>query len=216
MVGTDLSSIELRMLAHAMAYWDNGKYAKEVEEGDPHQATADALGISRPEGKTVNFAMIYGAGDQKLGEAIGGTRAEGKALRRKFYDRNPAFRKLIEEIQHKAKDEGKLVGLDGRLLYPRSQHSALNLWIQNAAVTVAKRATLLHFFFLEMNGVRHGIDFTLAAHVHDEWQIEILEEYAEDASALAIDAIRAAGEYYDLKVQLDGETKTGKTWADTH
>ena len=216
MVGTDLSSIELRMLAHAMAYWDNGKYAREVESGDPHQATADAVGVSRPQGKMINFAMIYGAGDQRLGEAVGGTRADGKSLRRKFYDKNPAFRKLSESIKQKAKEKGVLEGIDGRPLYPRAQHSALNLWIQNAASTVAKRATLMHFFFLEMNGVRHGIDFTLALHCHDEWALEILEPYAEDAAALAIEAIRTAGQYYDLKVLLDGETKTGLNWAETH
>jgi DNA polymerase-1 len=216
MVGTDLSSIELRMLAHLMAYWDNGRYAQEVANGDPHQATADAVGVSRPQGKTINFAMIYGAGDQKLGEAVGGTRADGKALRRKFYDRNPAFRKILEEIQLRVKSDGRVLGLDGRPLYPRSQHSSLNLWIQNAAVTVAKRATLLHFFFLEMNGIQHGIDFHLAAHVHDEWQVEIFEEHAETAASLALDAIKRAGEYYDLKVPLDGETKTGRNWADTH
>jgi hypothetical protein len=51
MVGTDLASIELRMLAHAMAHWDDGRYAKEVESGDPHQATADAVGVTRSEGK---------------------------------------------------------------------------------------------------------------------------------------------------------------------
>jgi DNA polymerase I-like protein with 3'-5' exonuclease and polymerase domains len=160
--------------------------------------------------------MIYGAGDQKLGDCVGGTRRDGKSLRRKFYDRNPAFRKLVESIQEKAKKEGQLEGLDRRPLYPRSQHSALNLWIQNAAVTVAKRSTLLHLFFLELNGIRHGSDFTLAAHVHDEWQLEILEEHAEDAAELALPAIRAAGEYYQLKVALDGETKIGLTWADTH
>lgn len=216
LVGTDLSSIELRMLAHAMAYWDDGKYAKEVESGDPHQATADAVGCDRPQGKMINFAMIYGAGDQKLGDCVGGTRRDGKALRRKFYDRNPAFRKLLETIQQRAKDKGQLKGLDGRTLYTRSPHSALNLWIQNAAVTVAKRATLLHFFFMEMNGIRHGIDFTLSAHIHDEWVVECLEQYTEDAAALALEAIKAAGEFYDLAVVLNGETKIGYTWADTH
>tara|TARA_R110000787_G_scaffold186566_4_gene298276 strand:+ start:2360 stop:4015 length:1656 start_codon:yes stop_codon:yes gene_type:complete len=216
MVGTDLASIELRMLAHAMSYWDDGKYADEVSNGDPHQATADAVGVTRPQGKMINFAMIYGAGDQRLGEAVGGTRADGKALRRKFYDRNPAFRKLSEAIKQKTKDHNVLEGLDGRPLYPRAEHSALNLWIQNAASTVAKRATLLHFFFLEVNGIEHGRDFTLALHCHDEWQIEILEEYADDAAALAIEAIHATGEYYDLNVELDGETKVGMNWAETH
>lgn len=216
LVGTDLSSIELRMLAHALAYWDDGKFARECEEGDPHAAAAEQCGISRSQGKRLNFALIFGAGDQKLGEIIGGDRKEGRTLRRRFYDSNPAFRKFLESIQEKATSEGKLIGLDGRPLYPRSAHSAANLWIQNAASTVAKKATLLHFLFLEANGVRHAIDFTLAVHAHDEWQVEIIEQEAETAAVLALEAISAAGQFYDLKVALSGETKVGQTWAETH
>ncbi|MAH49602.1 hypothetical protein CMI37_27515, partial [Candidatus Pacearchaeota archaeon] len=143
-------------------------------------------------------------------------RKEGRALRRRFYDSNPAFRKFLESIQEKATSEGVLIGLDGRPLYPRSAHSAANLWIQNAASTVTKKATLLHFMFLEMNGVRHTIDFTLAVHAHDEWQLEIIEQEADTASELALQAISAAGQFYDLKVALSGETKVGQTWAETH
>lgn len=216
LVGTDLSSIELRMLAHALAYWDDGKFAAEVESGDPHQVTADQFGISRRQGKLVNFSLIYGAGDQRLGQAIGGDRKEGRNLRRRFYDANPAFRKFVESVQKKTEDEGKLRGLDGRTLYPRSTHSAVNLWIQNAAAIVAKRATLLHFLFLEVQGVRHPIDFTLAVFAHDEWQLEIIESEAAMASELALHAMKEAGVYYDLKVEITGETKVGQTWADTH
>ena len=216
LVGTDLSSIELRILAHALAYWDDGRFAAEVESGDPHQATADQCGISRSQGKMVNFALIYGAGDQRLGESIGGDRKDGRALRRKFYDANPAFRKFLEYIQDKAVKEKRLIGLDGRPLYPRSTHSAVNLWIQNAAVTVAKRATVIHFFLMEVNGIRHGIDFTLATHCHDEWVVEVTQDEAQLTSDLALDAIRAAGETYNLAVELSGVSEVGRTWAEVH
>ena len=42
MVGADLSGIELRMLAHYLARYDQGRYAKLLLEDDIHQVNADA------------------------------------------------------------------------------------------------------------------------------------------------------------------------------
>ncbi len=65
MVGADLSGIELRMLAHYLARYDGGRYAKLLLEDDIHQINADKIGISRRQVKTVTYAFLYGAGDEK-------------------------------------------------------------------------------------------------------------------------------------------------------
>ena len=216
LVGTDLAGAELRLLAHALAYWDDGKFARLCEEGDPHQENADRLKVSRPEAKRIQFALIYGAGDQLLGECVGGTRRDGSDIRHRFHRTHPAFPKLLESIKEKAKKHGHLVGLDGRKLYPRSQHSALNLWIQNATVTCAKKGALIHCAMLEQQGIRSQIDFTLVGHIHDEWQIEVLEQHADQVAQMAPLAIRSAGKAYQLNVRLDGDTAIGRNWAETH
>ncbi|QDP54772.1 MAG: putative DNA polymerase [Prokaryotic dsDNA virus sp.] len=216
LVGTDLAGAELRLLAHALAFYDNGKFARVCEEGDPHQQNADRLKISRSEAKRVQFALIYGGGDQMLGECVGGSRREGGEIRYRFYKANPAFPKLLESIQQKAKSKGFLIGLDGRKLYPRSQHSCLNLWIQNATITCAKKATLIHIDLLADMNIRHQIDFNIVAHVHDEWQLEVIEQHAEDVAEVAPLAIREAGNYYGLNVRLDGDTSIGSNWSETH
>lgn len=216
LVGTDLSGAELRLLAHAMAYWDDGRFARICEDGDPHQENADRLGISRPEAKVVQFALIYGGGDQMLGEAVGGSRRDGAEVRFRFYKAHPAFQKLVETMQERAKSKKFLVGLDGRKLYPRSQHSVLNLWIQNATVTVAKKAALLHCEMLDQMGIKNQIDYHMLAHLHDEWQIEVVEKYASAVAEVAPVAIRDAGKFYDLNVRLDGDTSVGDNWAETH
>ena len=216
LVGTDLAGAELRLLAHAMAYWDNGRFARMCEDGDPHQDNADKLGISRPQAKVVQFALIYGGGDQMLGEAVGGSRRDGAEVRYRFYKAHPAFQKLVETMQERAKTKKYLVALDGRKLYPRSQHSVLNLWIQNATVTVAKKAALLHCEMLNSEGVTHQLDYHLLAHLHDEWQIEVVEKHADTVAELAPSAIRAAGQSYSLNVRLDGDTSIGRNWAETH
>lgn len=216
LVGSDLSGAELRLLAHAMAYWDDGRFARMCEDGDPHQENADKLGITRPQAKVVQFALIYGGGDQMLGEAVGGTRREGAEIRYRFYKTHPAFQKLLESMREKAKTKKYLIGLDGRKLYPRSQHSVLNLWIQNATVTVAKQAALIHCDSLSAEGILPQVDFHLLAHLHDEWQIEVKAKHADQVAELAPESIREAGRRYSLNVRLDGDTSIGTSWAETH
>ena len=69
MVGADLSGIELRMLAHYLARYDGGRYADILLNGDIHQVNADKIGISRKLVKTVTYAFLYGAGDEKIGHS---------------------------------------------------------------------------------------------------------------------------------------------------
>ena len=73
MVGADLSGIELRMLAHYLAKYDEGRYADILLNGDIHQVNADKIGISRREVKTVTYAFLYGAGDAKIGLSFDST-----------------------------------------------------------------------------------------------------------------------------------------------
>jgi len=67
MVGADLSGIELRMLAHYLSRYDEGRYADILLNGDIHQVNADKIGISRKLVKNVTYAFLYGAGDVKIG-----------------------------------------------------------------------------------------------------------------------------------------------------
>ena len=57
MVGADLAGIELRMLAHYLARYDEGRYADVLLNGDIHQENADKIGISRKQVKTVTYAF---------------------------------------------------------------------------------------------------------------------------------------------------------------
>ena len=59
MVGADLSGIELRMLAHYLARYDDGRYADILLNGDIHQVNADKIGITRKLVKNVTYAFLY-------------------------------------------------------------------------------------------------------------------------------------------------------------
>jgi DNA polymerase I len=70
LLGVDASGLELRMLAH---YMDDENYIKEILDGDIHTANQNAAKLkSRNQAKTFIYALMYGAGDEKLGKVVEG------------------------------------------------------------------------------------------------------------------------------------------------
>jgi DNA polymerase I-like protein with 3'-5' exonuclease and polymerase domains len=214
LVGVDASGLELRMLAHYLAYFDGGAYAKQVCEGDIHTTNMEAAGLeNRNQAKRFIYAWLYGGGDNLIGEIIDGGAREGKQIKKRFMDRLPAFKKLKKHIEKTVDAKGHLHGLDGRVLPVRSKHSALNLLLQSAGAVVMKEATKqllqkpLHVDLREIHQV---------AHIHDEIQLSVHPSVAEETGKIAVESIRAAGETLNLKVPLTGEYKIGANWSETH
>jgi len=61
-----------------------------------------------------------------------------------------------------------------------------------------------------------GIDVKMVANVHDEWQMECSEVYADIVGKVAVQSIVDAGVFYNLRCPLDGEYKVGRNWRETH
>ncbi len=217
LVGCDASGLELRMLAHYMAFYDGGQYAKIVTEGDVHTVNQQAAGLeTRDQAKTFIYALLYGAGDEKIGNIAGGNAQLGQKLKRKFFSSLPALARLQADVQRKVKHGGELIGLDGRILPIRSSHAALNMLLQSAGAVVMKVA-LIQLFHL-LNGLRwqHGREYAFVANIHDEFQAEVTPDKAEVFGKLAVESIQHAGKQLKLNVPLDGEYKIGNNWAETH
>ena len=217
LVGCDASGLELRMLAHYMAFYDGGQYAKIVTEGDVHTVNQQAAGLeTRDQAKTFIYALLYGAGDEKIGNIAGGNAQLGQKLKRKFFSSLPALARLQADVQRKVKHGGELIGLDGRILPIRSSHAALNMLLQSAGAVVMKVA-LIQLFHL-LNGLRwqHGREYAFVANIHDEFQAEVTPDKAETFGKLAVESIQHAGKQLKLNVRLDGEFKIGNNWAETH
>lgn len=140
----------------------------------------------------------------------------GAKAREDFLRNLPALGKLTERVQAKAKTQGYLLGLDGRKLHVRGQHSALNTLLQSAGAVQMKLALIILDSTLQAKGFRPGIDYEFVANVHDEWQIECSEEIADEVGKTAVASIRQAGDEFGFGCPLDGEYKVGRSWADTH
>ena len=209
LLGVDASGLEIRMLAH---YMNDEEYTNEILNGDVHTANKELAKLeSRDKAKTFIYALMYGAGDEKLGKVVGGSTADGKRARQYFFDNKPTFKALRDRVQ-RASAKKYLKGLDGRKLYVRNQHSALNTLLQGAGAIVMKKALVTLDLKLRLN----SIDYKFVANIHDEWQIEVKENQADFAGRLAVDSIIKAGEHFKLRCPLDGEYKIGVNWSETH
>ena len=214
MVGADLSGIELRMLAHYLARYDNGRYADILLNGDIHQENADKIGISRRQVKTVTYAFLYGAGDQKIGTSFDGSLGEtqskrkGKEIRKAFVDAIPGLSDLLKAVK-RAAERGYVRGLDGRNISVDKGHVALNYLLQGSAAIIAKRWMVLADEQLDSHS--HQLGF-----IHDELQYETIPASVNDLKFLLELTAVQAGEYYNLRLPIAAESKSGKNWAEVH
>jgi len=232
-VGGDASGLELRMLGHAVAPWDDGEYALQVVDGDVHTVNMEAGGlVTREQSKETFYAWIYGAGDDKLGETIADHQSLTKEQRAKYGSRRranigasfkkrvkrniPALGKLIEWCQEQASEAGYIPLPDGRHAPVRSQHAALNVLLQGSGAVVMKLALVLHEHALCERGWRWGHDFGYMLNAHDEFQLETRPEIAEEAGKLIPWAIKEAGKRLNIRCPLDGDYAVGEHWGHTH
>jgi len=209
LLGVDASGLEIRMLAH---YMNDEEYTNEIINGDIHTSNQKLAQLeSRDKAKTFIYALMYGAGDEKLGSVVGGTTADGKRARQYFFDNKPSFKSLRDRVQ-RASAKGYLKGLDGRKLYIRNSHSALNTLLQGAGAIIMKQGLVLLDNVLKLNAV----EYKFVANIHDEWQIEVPKDKADFIGEFAVNSIVKAGEHFKLRCPLDGEYKIGDNWSETH
>ena len=217
MVGADLSGIELRMLAHYLARFDNGRYADILLNGDIHQTNADKIGISRRDVKTVTYAFLYGAGDEKIGHSYDSqlptakAKKKGKEIRAAYVDAVPGLADLLEAIKQAA-ERGFIKSIDGRKINVDSPHKALNYLLQSGAGVIAKRWMVIN----QQTMKEAQICASQLGFIHDELQFECAPEHVGDLSTSLVYSATAAGEYYNMRVRIDAEATQGNNWSETH
>jgi len=210
LVGIDASGLELRVLAH---YMKNKEYINEVVNGDIHTTNQSLARLgSRSQAKTFIYALIYGAGDSKIGSVVGGSTKEGAALRSRFIRNLPSLGNLTSAVERAAQTRKYVKALDGRVIHIRKVYSALNTLLQGGGAVIMKTAlVLLYNKIKELN-----LDAKFVANIHDEWQIEVREDQAEIVGKLGVEAIQDTATLLNLNCPLDGEYKIGDNWSETH
>lgn len=217
LVGSDAKGLEIRMLAHYLAKYDDGAYAEIAVAGDPHVFHQGLAGLpTKDNAKTFFYGWLYGAGNAKIGLIVGKGEYAGKALKDKFLKRFPALNALKNAVSAVAKQRGFLVGLDGRKLRVRAVYSSLNTLLQSAGAITVKVWTILFNRELRKRGLFQAGHARQVVHCHDEYQVLVRNGYEEEVSAIAKQTMREAGEYFKLRCRTDADSKTGANWGETH
>ena len=214
MVGADLSGIELRMLAHYLGRYDGGRYADILLNDDIHQVNADKIGITRRQVKTVTYAFLYGAGNEKIGMSYDNSlqpkeaRKKGQEIREAYVSAIEGLADLLRAVADKA-SHGHIMACDGRRVLVDSPHKGLNYLLQCSAGVVAKRWMVIANDLVQVKASQ-------LAFVHDELQYECEQDYADTLMETLENSAKLAGHYYNLRCPIAAEAKKGKTWADVH
>jgi DNA polymerase I-like protein with 3'-5' exonuclease and polymerase domains len=193
-------------------------------------AQSENLKAARDGMKRCIYGLIYGAGNWKLGQIYAQTlldqglpaiptsqyQKEGRRVRNAIEENIVGYKELTKQVKAKAKLAGKLTGLDGRTLWVRGLHSALNLLLQSGGIIVVKEAMRIAPEELAMADLYEDRDYWPVMWVHDEWQVEALPEKAPMIGARLANTFTTAGENLGVRCRLDGEFKVGTDWSMTH
>jgi len=173
---------------------------------------------------TITGNCLYGAGSLKMGTIINPDEKNEAVLRELgstainlFLKNVPALKKLKQQIEEKIGTRGYLLGLDRRVLHCRSAFKGLNVLLQSAGAILMKQVVVTIHNNIETNlGLVHGEDWEQLLMVHDEVQIACHPKHTAAIREQAMNAFPQAQEFFGFKCKIEGDSRVGHTWADTH
>lgn len=174
----DLDSIEYKLYAH---YSKIEGLIENMKHGfDAHTATASLLfnvpldevqKDQRTKAKTVNFALLYGAGNATLAANLGITTTEASALKQKYFANLPGSKEFVDTVQTVCKMRGCIKMYLGRKrrLKPDECYKAVNSLMQGGCATYIKQAMVRIHKYLVANNFKTRLVNT----IHDELIFEV-------------------------------------------
>ena len=168
----DYSQQEYRLM---LDYAGEHLLIDQINQGaDVHQAMAELVGITRQQAKTLNFAILYGAGVEKIARMLGVSIREATALRALYFRKLPKVKLFIEKVIEKGKARGFVVNWAGRRCAISNREWAYilpNHLIQGGGADVIK------FAMPEVHAVLAPTKSQMILQVHDEL---LFEMHADD------------------------------------
>jgi DNA polymerase-1 len=235
LVGTDSDSCQLRMLAARMK---DPNYIKAIMTGekskgtDNHSLTMKIADLdSRDTAKTTIYALLFGAGDLKLGQSAKKP-GKGAEVRRLLYSGFPGLGALVDGLTKEWRStarkkwnqrwgkfdyfNGYITGLDGRPIQVGSEHQLLVYLLQSDEAIMMTAAYNKFHIDMEKKGYTYGKEYGVVGWMHDEFTVECDEAIAEIVKDTSEKAIAWAGLFYKIECPHIGDGKIGKNWYDIH
>ena len=170
----DYSQQEFRLAADYACMND---VIDQIRNGeDIHANVGDRLGVDRDMGKTLNFAILYGTGPEKLGDMLGCSKLQASKHLQRYFNSYPKMRRFIDMTAAEAIRNGYIETYGGRRLYFENHsqaYKAVNYKIQGGCADIIKRAIWM------VNGYIEGKDrkINLLLQIHDELIFEVPHDY---------------------------------------
>ena len=228
LLSADYSQIELRVLAHLskdQTLIDTFRRGEDVHDRTAREVFGPLSALSADEqrrvSKMVNYALLYGKSAFTLAKDIGVSKTQAAEFIEAYFGRYPSVRKFIEDTIARAREEGRVRTLLGRLRHlpdlrspnyqirAEAERQAMNTPVQGSAADLIKKAMV----DLHREIRRRGLRARLILQIHDELLLEVPEEEAEEARELVR---RVMEDALALDVPLVVDARLGATWAEVH
>jgi DNA polymerase-1 len=165
LVSCDYSQQEYRLM---LDYAGEEQVIDDILRGmDVHEACAKLMGVTRTQAKTINFALLYGAGLDKLADMLRVELEEAALLRAKYFQALRRVQKFIRNVTQTAERRRYIRNWLGRRSHyadPRFAYKAPNSLIQGGSADIMKLALVRMDEFLTAGRALTKLLVT----VHDE------------------------------------------------
>jgi DNA polymerase-1 len=221
LISADYSQVELRLLAHIA---DEPVLKEIFRRGeDVHTATAEAIlgGKSDPgtrsKAKMVNYGIVYGLSAYGLADRLQIEQEEAQQFIDAYLERFPRVKAFIDHTIEKAREEGHVTTLFGRIrrvpelrsrqFQTRSlgERLAVNMVIQGTAADIMKLAMVRARDELRAA----ALSTRVVLQIHDEL---LFEGPAEEVSAASEIIEREMAAAFDMDPPLGVDVGVGENW----
>ncbi len=229
LLAADYSQIELRLIAEISG--DEAMLEAFKKGQDIHRATAarvfdvpygEVTKEQRYRAKTVNFAIIYGAGATNLSQQLDIKRTEASELINQYFNQYSGIKNYMEETVRQARKQGYVKTLMGRRRQLRdinarssmqrsmAERMAINTPIQGTAADMIKMAMInVHRAFQEAR-----FRSRMILQVHDELVFDAHKDELDQIKPIIEEHMKNA--LPDLQVPILVEIGEGENWREAH
>jgi DNA polymerase I len=216
-VGADYSQLELRVLAYMS---QDPMLMEPFFLGESvHQSTADLMGVDYKTGKTLNFAVVYGAGAGRIVATAGVSWPMAKSLLKKFnntYQRVDLFKKEVEDFVLAYGYTETMLGR--RRWFPnirqlrdkdlwKAQREAFNNIIQGTA-----SSDIMKIAMLKLLDEFEGEDVRIFGQIHDEILLLCKESESANVQKRLEQTMINAIDFTPFNIPLEVESHVSKHW----
>lgn len=165
--GHDVHAATAAMIFHQ----DVNEFIDKINAGDP------AASAMRSKGKTINFALIYGMGNQALANNLNVSETEARDFKARYFAQMPEARTFIATVHQVIKMRGFVKNFYGRRrrLDPDDCYKAPNALIQGCAADYIKARLVDMYKYIQYNNLKTQLILI----VHDEIVLAVHKDEQE-------------------------------------